>query len=317
VYGSRWTLGFLCSLVAAITARTALAEGADDATTAQALFDSAKKLMAEGKYDEACPKLEESQRLDAGTGTLLNLADCHEHQGKLATAWREFLEAAALAHREGSPAREETARERAAALQSRVTNVVITVTPNAQSGIRVVRDGTMVGPPQWGTPIPADPGQHVIEATAEGHRPFRVVVTVPAGEATTVSVSVPELQAAPDAPRRDSGPKAGLGTQRTLALVAGGVGVVGAGIGTVFGIISMGKHSDADQHCNGGSCRDQEGVDLRASARSTGNISTGGFIVGAVGLVSGAALWLTADRSPGAQTRVGIAPGFVQVARSF
>ncbi|MEJ7735736.1 MAG: hypothetical protein WKG00_41925, partial [Polyangiaceae bacterium] len=58
---------------------------ADDRASAQALFDAGKLLVADGKYAEACPKFEASFTLDRTLGTLLNLADCHEKVGKVAT----------------------------------------------------------------------------------------------------------------------------------------------------------------------------------------------------------------------------------------
>lgn len=57
---------------------------------ARALFDDGKRLMLEKRWDEACPKLAESQRLDPGGGTILALALCYEGTGKTATAWATF-----------------------------------------------------------------------------------------------------------------------------------------------------------------------------------------------------------------------------------
>ena len=65
-----------------------------DKVAARALFDEGRNLSAAGKYNEACVKLEESQRLDPGTGTMFNLADCYEHVGRTATAWSLYLEVA-------------------------------------------------------------------------------------------------------------------------------------------------------------------------------------------------------------------------------
>ena len=44
---------------------------------AESLFREGKRLSSEKKFSEACPKFEESYRLDPGLGTLLNLATCH------------------------------------------------------------------------------------------------------------------------------------------------------------------------------------------------------------------------------------------------
>src|SRR4051812_10257047 len=62
-----------------------------------ALFDEARRLMADGKFAEACPKLEESQRMDPGIGILFNLGDCYEHLGRTASAWISFRDVASIA----------------------------------------------------------------------------------------------------------------------------------------------------------------------------------------------------------------------------
>ena len=75
----------------------AAAKAPDDPAAAQALFYEARQLMKENKFGLACPKLEESLRLDYGIGTEFNLADCNEKLGRLATAWSQFISVASAA----------------------------------------------------------------------------------------------------------------------------------------------------------------------------------------------------------------------------
>src|SRR5512139_1741852 len=77
----KWVVAAAFALLANLAASAARAQASDKAA-AEALFDEGRKLMAEGKYAAACAKLEASQKLDAGVGTQLNLADCYEKSGK-------------------------------------------------------------------------------------------------------------------------------------------------------------------------------------------------------------------------------------------
>jgi serine/threonine-protein kinase len=293
------------------------------------LFEEARTLINAGHAKEACPKLEESQALDPGTGTLLNLARCYELTNRLASAWSRYLEAAASAKAQGSAKREREARKRAQALVPRLSHLVVNVAPETRAlpGLQVTRDGQPVGAAQWGQPIAADEGEHQIEARAEGYRTWQTAIAV-SGEGKTQTVSVPGLEReaakpepesavvtpsltpAPAEPIRDE--RSGLGTQRTLALVVGGVGVVGLGVGTVFGLKSKSKHDEAEDYCDGADCTDARGVSAGEDAYSAGNVATVAMALGALGVAGGITLWLTAP-SPSAQraTQVGLGAGSV------
>src|SRR4051794_26464548 len=83
------------------------APSAQDQAAAEGLFNDAKKLVADGKFADACPKFEESQRLDPAPGTQFNLAECYEHIGRTASAWALFLGVAQLAKSAGMQDREK------------------------------------------------------------------------------------------------------------------------------------------------------------------------------------------------------------------
>lgn len=184
-------LAFLLSLaVLASLARDARADAAD-AATAQALFDQGVKLMGEKKFSEACPKFAESQRLDPGLGTQMNLAYCYEMMGRTASAWSLYLEVAGQAKSSGQPEREKKARDAAKALEPKLSKLTIEV-ESPPEGLEVKRDGQLVGQATWGTPIPVDPGEIKITAMAPNRKLWETAVTVEKPGNTTVSV--PELE---------------------------------------------------------------------------------------------------------------------------
>ena len=291
--------------------------------------------MAAGKTSEACPKFEESYKLDPGSGTLINLAACYERAGRLASAWGTYQEAAAFATRDGNEARSRGARDLAAALAPKLSRLTLEVPPDSRvSGLVVTRDGVDVGEPQWGVPIPTDEGEHEIRATAPGHRAWRSTVLVK-GPGKTVAATVPQLAvAAPGeaiAPgtgsaAQESGsasstertePKSGgLGGQRVIALVVGGVGVAGLAVGSIFGLRAIAKQKEAHTTCDGSECTSQGGVDAGKDAYQAGTISTIGMVAGVAGLAGAATLWFTAP-SREDKTAVGVGPGSILVRGTF
>ena len=99
----------------------------DNRALAEVLFFTARGMMEAQRYPEACQKLAESYRLDPAAGTLLNLAVCHEKQGRIASAWGEFTQSANDAKHAGRADREELAREHAAALEPDLPMMTIEV----------------------------------------------------------------------------------------------------------------------------------------------------------------------------------------------
>src|SRR6185437_13676284 len=141
-----------------------------------------------------CPKLAESQRLDPGAGTLLNLGHCYEKNGQTASAWVTFKDAAAAADLKHRDDWSHNARERAQALAPMLSKLTIDVPVDARAdGLQVRRDGVNVGSAEWGVPIPVDPGEHAIEAIAPGKTRWSQTVKV-GPNADQQKISVPPLQ---------------------------------------------------------------------------------------------------------------------------
>jgi hypothetical protein len=160
-----------------------------DESEGERLFKEGRALMLAGRFAEACPVLEESQRVEPHGGTLLNVAACHERIGRVATAWAEFHDALAAARAEGHDDRRKLAEERIAALSPRLPWLVVTVTAEAaDEGARVTFDGVEIQRIAWGKDMPIDPGEHAVVVTAPGRVERRWTLVAREGERQTVEI---------------------------------------------------------------------------------------------------------------------------------
>jgi len=317
-------LGVCLCLIGNGFARIANADpSAADKSVATQLFGEGRALLEQGRLDQACPKLEESQRIDPGGGTLLNVALCHERQGRTATAWVEFIEARGIAKADNRPVRVAFAQAHISALEPTLSRIVLQVPNGAdEPDLEVRRDGNVIARAAWGSALPVDPGDHVFEAQAPGKRPWsEAIVVVPSGETRTILV--PALQAlsvvpsvaiatSPPAPAetpvavappvaeptilpkspdsRARGGSAGLSAAGWIAL---GLGVAGAGVSTYFGLHAIALKNDADRECSADACTSQ-GASTNHDAIRSADISTATAAAGVVGLGLGATLLIVA-----------------------
>ncbi len=301
----------------ALAGRPARAQSADDKAAAEALFDEGKKLFLDKKYADACPRFESSQRLDPGIGTLLYLADCYEHTGKLASAWATFREAAAAAKAAGQGERETVARSRAALLEPKLFKLTVAVAPGAPAGLKVLRNDTEVRREVWNADVPVDPGAYTLSASAPGKKPWSTKIQVPEG-AGAQTVTVPPLEDAPQAapppttpaptaapaPAPTSAPTPPPETPGSGQRIAGGVvtGLGGAAlvVGSVLGLLAMSKNNDAKTACPNVPCSDKTGIDLSHDAGTFADASTAMFVVGGAAVAAGVIVIVTAPRKKAA-----------------
>jgi hypothetical protein len=188
-----------------------------DPAAAEALFAEGQALLEKGSVTDACPKLEESYRLDPATGALYAVALCHDHQGRSASAWVELLAVASRANAEGYPERERAARERADTLRARLSFLTVRVDARTKSlkGISVERNGVALGAAAWDTPLPVDPGPQAITVTAPGYQPWATTTKVGPGPVHE-SVTIPALEPVAPKPARARPPEGPHESPNTL-----------------------------------------------------------------------------------------------------
>jgi hypothetical protein len=216
---------------------------------------------------------------------------------------------------------------RGAEVERQIPTIVFSVKDSAGidlNAVKVTMEGEVLAERLDGTPLLVDAGEHTFTFESAGLEPVTKKLVLQEGQksrledvgmlARTGPAAAP-VAAPPAAPLNSTPPPAalppaaastgGLGTQKVLAIVAGGVGIVGLGLGAAFGGIAMSDKSSAQSacplQCSGGG--------EWSSAATAGNVSTAMFIVGGVGLAGAAVLWFTAPSSHGSSTKVGLGPG--------
>jgi len=269
---------------------------------AEKLFNDARALMAKGKFETACPKLEESQKLDPAPGTKYQLAVCLENTGRPATALAHYLEVAELAKAAGFKDKEKVARDKAAALEPTVPRIVIEVSPrNKVSGLAISRDGAPVQESLWNKPILVDPGEYTIAASAPGKKPFTTTVVVTGqGTRVTAPIALADVEAFSEREKVEPPPKSAFGPQRIAAAGVSAVGVGGLIVGTVFGLGAKPTYDKAVKDpklCPTPATCYPEGVRLVKQAQTDATIATIAFAAGGVALAGGVVLLLTAPSS--------------------
>jgi hypothetical protein len=310
------------SIVAVAVLRAPSTASADPAV-AEALFREGRRLLDEGKTDEACLKLAESQAQDPSSGTLLNLALCHEMQRKLATAWSEYVSAGRLAREQRRADRAAVAEKKADEIEPRLPHLTVTTTAPA-TGLQIELGAVHLGPGLLGSAIPVDPGSHVVTASAPGCKAWRTTVEIDEAESKTLQVpalepapppaaKAPELPAAPPvnapvptggAPALAAAPPSTSGGG-ALGWIIGGAGLAALAVGSAFGVLSLASYQDASTQCPSHRNCGEDAISARNSAEVKAWVSNVAIGLGAAGLGIGGWILLSGRQTEPA-TRMAI-----------
>jgi hypothetical protein len=283
---------------------------AQETAAASALFERGLAAMEAGRYDEGCPALEESYRIEPLPGVLFTSAECHSKWGKTATAvsrYQDYLNAyerMPASQRVKQRGRDDIAKKQIASLQPKVPKLTVKLPPEAPPQTVVKRGGVVLGTPSLGVAIPVDPGEHSFTTEVPGGKPHEQRISVEPGETKSVVLEIeqPGSETKPSEPAAvgtSNVPPAaepGGSSQRTLGFVIGGIGVAGVIAGSVTGALVFSKKSTVDENCQDTLCN-AEGKDAADSAKTLGLVSNIAFGVGAAGVVTGLVLILTAPKA--------------------
>jgi hypothetical protein len=266
---------------------------------AEAAFRDGRKAVRAGDWATACTKFAESERLEPAPGTLLNLADCEDHVGKLVSAHEHFGVAASGFPR--GDARRNLALAREEQLDKRIVRLTLHLAPSAPPDTGVHTGDAPIPASALGSPMLVDPGKLTLVVTASGHadRPYtlnlhegdQVEQTLEAGDLATSTPAATGGPATSDSGAATLSPPisprpTGHG-RRTLGFVLGGIGIAGVATGAVTGLLALDRASTVKNHCPDNAC-DPQGLHAAAQGQWLAPTSTVAFVAGGALLAAGA-----------------------------
>lgn len=284
----------------------------ENAARAQRLFDDGVADMLAGRFDRGCALLDQSHRIDPNAGTLFTLAECYGRAGKTASAVRNYALYLTL-YEVMKPEQSRAHRERAAVARAE-RNKLLREVPRLEvhwsgrppPGARVILDGAPLDNARIGRALSVDPGDHLIEFNDGAGGMNRREVSIGANQTLRVVLPAPK-SGVPSPHKQQNADEEPASSRRTWAYIVGGIGVTGVVVGSVTGILVLGKKADVDRYCRDVSSDraecEAEGLAASKSAKRLGAVSTIAFATGAVGLAAGITLLLTEPASNSTGTR--------------
>lgn len=289
---------------------------AKDVAAAKKSSKEGQKLEKKKAWDEAKAAYEKSLELNDTPATRIRLAAVEEELGNLVEAAAQLR--VALEAKKLSFAQRAKAKKSLKQIEKRIPVLTLDL-PAGFSG-KVYVDDRELTASELSQPINVNPGSREVRAESEGHRPFKESVQLAEKETKSLSILLTELPPDKPEPEPEPAPVKKTGGDKTLAYISLGVGIVGVGVGTYMGLKARSTKDELDGACRSGVCSESE-RDLYDKGKGQANISTVGFIVGAVGIGAGSVLLLSGGGKEGkvearhASPYVG--PGSVGVAGRF
>lgn len=304
------------------------AENADVASDqkagAQQTFEAGGKLYDGKRFQEALTAFRASYQIVASPNSRLMIARCLRELGKGAEAYREYEAVAAEARSRGGryESTAKAADEERADLKAKIALVTISVAEPKEGATFKLNDAPL-DPALLGKVTAMDPGTYVVTGEAPDGATARAEAAAGPGSQVTLEVrfeaKAEEAPPPPPPPVKKEVSTSGL-PLRTMAYIAGGVGVVGLGAFAAFGLMSQSKYDDLKDKCaNGCPPGSQDDIDSGKQQQTFANI---GLIVGAVGVAAGATLFVLSlskpnKEQPGPDVSLQIGPGSLGVRGSL
>ncbi len=256
---------------------TAAADAREDKKRAIALYAEAKRYLAKGDFGHACELFEMSQQSVAMIDTQIRVADCYQQWGKLAAAYRAYVEAERLASAKHDR-RTKRVHRQVAVLAARVPHLHLDVPPEMDPKTVLVFDGQPIEPSALSGDVDVEAGVHTVEARVTGLPTKFTHIEIAAGETKRIRIGIPNPEIA-SLVEYHAPPEAVPQVKRDGVKLWGGVALAGGGaiaIG-IAGFVSLGARDDynsAVAACPNHLCETKSAYDATQAARDRANYMT-------------------------------------------
>jgi hypothetical protein len=299
----------------------ALGDTPSDKDRARELAQQAADLLDSKKYTEALEAANKAESLYHAVFHLYVVARSLEGLGRLTEAadTYERLLAEPLPPSAPKVFRDAQADSKGylTDLLARIPTVLVRVAGVSTDAVKATLDDKPLNVAS-GIAVRADPGSHVVRVMADGRAPFEKTISLP----NKGGVVVVEAALGPVGGQTTSGGDSNTsGGSFAPAIVAFGVGAAGLALGSVMGVLELGKVSDLEKRCANKVCPMDVQPDLD-KANELATLSTVGFVVGGVGVAAGVVLLVVRKKAPansstGALVVPWVGPGMVGLAGKF
>ena len=290
-----------------LSANAAIAQDDPRKAQAEAVFTEGLKEHDAQHEEAALAKFQEAYKIYPSPNVLFNIGREEHLLGRWLEAIRNYR--AALANELLNPNNVALAKTYIRELQTKLGRVEVTAPADAQ----VMVDGTA----QTGaSPYDVAPGDHKITVVAKNGKKAEKSCRLEAGDALGMDVTgelggdlAPQIENPPSGETE----RAVIFPPPTGAIIAGGLGVVGLGLGVAFGLDATGKHSSAvsaeashpcAQNPSSQACSDLQ--DTNKSIPTLSTISIVSYIAGGALLAGGVVWWIASPRTK--HSSMGITP---------
>lgn len=300
------------------------AQSKEELDKARATFREGLALSAANNCAGALVKFKAVAAVKMTPQVAFNIAECEEKLGKLVSSLGNYRLAESAAA--GDPKLKDLtsqASARASAIEERLPKLTITRGKGAESA-QLELDGVELARGQVGSPIPVDPGPHVLTSRIGDRETSRQTVDIEEKEAKSVEVVIteapklaendkpddkPALPEGPPPPPPSRGPS-------IPGIVLTGVGVAGVAAGLVlfFGP-RQSTLDELETKCGGDTTCPPSAKATADKGRLYTGLAEGAFGVGAASLITGVILLATSGSSKSTQKAdtgvhfIGAAPG--------